>query len=252
MELGLKGKVALVTGAGSQIGFGKGIALALAKEGCDVVVNDINLEGAQQTAAEVEALGRKALAVKADVANAAEVNEMVSAALAKFGRIDVLVNNAGTVFRSPMAQTTEKDWDINIGINLKGSWHCIRAVVGQMQARKSGKIINLSSITGRNGVGTPLYAAAKAGVIGLTKGLANELGPSGINVNAIAPGFGDTGFQLVAKAPPEAKERVKATVPLRRLTTPEDIANTVLFLASDMSIDITGQTFSVDGGSYLA
>ncbi len=251
MELGLKGKVVLVTGAGSQIGFGKGIALGFAKEGCDVVVSDIDLEGAKKTAAEVEALGQKALAVKADVTNTDEVNEMVKQALAKFGRIDILVNNAGTVFRSPFHLTTDKDWDINIGINLKGTWLCIRAVLPNMLERKSGKIINLSSVAGRTGMGTPLYAAAKAGVMGLTKGLANEVSPSGINVNAIAPGMGDTGFQIAAKVPPEAKQRFAQTSPMRRMTTPLDIANMAVFLASDAAIDITGQTFNVDSGSNM-
>jgi NAD(P)-dependent dehydrogenase (short-subunit alcohol dehydrogenase family) len=251
MELGLKGKVVLVTGAGSQIGFGKGICLAFAKEGCDVVASDIDLEGVKKTAAEVESLGQKALAIKADVTNEIEVNDMVKEAIARFGKIDILVNNAGTVFRSPFHLTTEKDWNINIGISLKGTWLCTRAVLGQMLERKSGKIINLSSTTGRTGNGTPLYAAAKAGIIGLTKGLANEVGPQGINVNGISPGMGDTGFQIAAKVPPEAKQRFTQMVPMRRMTTPRDIANMAVFLASDAASDIAGQTFNVDGGSNM-
>jgi len=251
MELGLKGKVVLVTGAGSQIGFGKGICLAFAREGCDIVASDIDLEGARKTAAEVEALGQKAMAIKADVTNEVEVNDMVKQILERFGKIDILINNAGTVFRSPFHLTTEKDWNINIGISLKGTWLCTRAVLGQMLERKSGKIINLSSTTGRTGVGTPLYAAAKAGIIGLTKGLANEVGPQGINVNGISPGMGDTGFQIAAKVPPEAKVRFAQMVPMRRLTTPKDVANMAVFLASDAASDITGQTFNVDGGSNM-
>ena len=251
MEYGLKGKVVLVTGAGSQIGFGKAISLAFAKEGCDIIVDDIDLEGAQKTGAEVEALGRKVLVIKADVANEGEVNGMVKSALATFGRVDILVNNAGTVFRSPFHLTTDKDWDINIGINLKGTWLCTRAVLPNMLERKSGKIINLSSVTGRTGQGTPLYAAAKAGVSGLTKGLANEVGPFGINVNAIAPGMADTGFQIAARVPPEAKLRFAQTVPMRRMNVPKDIADMTLFLASDMASGITGQTFNVDCGSNM-
>jgi 3-oxoacyl-[acyl-carrier protein] reductase len=185
------------------------------------------------------------------VTSEAEVNEMVKTVMAQFGKIDVLVNCAGTVFRSPFHLTTEKDWNINVGISLKGTWLCSKAVLGQMLERKSGKIINFASTVGRTGGGTPLYAAAKAGVIGLTKGLANEVGPQGINVNGITPGFGDTGFQIAAHTPPEVKQRVVQSVPLRRMTTPEDIANMAVFLASNAASNITGQTFNVDGGSNM-
>ena len=252
MELGLKEKVALVTGAGSQVGFGKGIALALAGEGCNVVVTDIDIEGAQKTATEVEALGVKSVALKADITNGDEVNKMVSEALVAFGRIDILVNNAGSPAPSPFAATTEKHWDINIGTSLKGTWYCTRAVISQMIERKKGKIINISSAAAMSGKGGALYSAAKTGIIGMTKSLATEVGPSGINVNCIAPGMGDTGFQVIVKASPEMKEGYTRMVPMRRLTMPEDIANMTVFLASDAAIDITGQTFFVDGGSYMA
>ena len=252
MELGLKEKVALVTGAGSQIGFGKGIALAFAREGCDVIVTDIDIEGARKTAAEVESLGVKSIALEADITNADEVNKMVSEALAKFGKIDILVNNAGSPAQSPFAATTEEHWDINIGTSLKGTWYCTRAVIAQMLERKKGKIINISSGAAMSGRGGALYSAAKAGIIGLTKGLATEVGPLGINVNCIAPGMGDTGFQVIVKATPEMKEGYTRMVPMRRLTTPEDIASMTVFLASDAAVDITGQTFLVDGGSYTA
>jgi NAD(P)-dependent dehydrogenase (short-subunit alcohol dehydrogenase family) len=251
MDLGLRGKVVLVTGAASQIGFGRAIAVAFSREGCDLIIDDIEPEGLQKTAGEISALGGKVLAIKADVANEEEVKHLVTSGLAQFGRIDVLVNNAGTVFRSPFHLTTEKDWDINIGINLRGTWLCTRAVLPNMLERKAGKIINLSSVTGRTGVGTPLYAAAKAGVSALTKGLANEVGPSGINVNAIAPGMADTGFQIAAKAPPEAKVRFAQMVPMRRMNVPKDIADMALFLASDGASAITGQTFNVDCGSNM-
>ena len=248
MDLGLKDKVALVTGAGSQIGFGKAIALTLAKEGCDVIVNDINIEGAEQTAAEVRGLGRKAIAIKADIRNRDEVNDMAKTALEQFGKIDILVNNAGTPGIGP--PTSEEVWDINVNINFKGTWYCTNAVLPHMRERKSGKIVNFSSSVARSGMGG-LYAAAKEAVIGLTKSWARELGPLGINVNGIAPGMGDTGFQVIVRATPEQKERFMSTVPMRRLTTPQDIANTVAFLVSDVSSDITGQTIQVDGGDYM-
>jgi 3-oxoacyl-[acyl-carrier protein] reductase len=248
MDLGLKGKVALVTGAGSQIGFGKAIALTLAREGCDVIVNDINIQGAEQTAAEVKALGHKAMAIKADVRNKDEVNNMVKTALKEFGKIDILVNNAGAPGIGP--PTSEEVWDINVNTNFKGTWNVTNAVLPHMRERKSGKIVNFSSSVARSGIGG-LYAAAKEAVIGLTKSWARELGPLGINVNGIAPGMGDTGFQIAAKATPEQKQRFISTVPMRRLTTPQDIANTVAFLVSDVSSDITGQTIEVDGGDYM-
>lgn len=249
MNLGLKGKVALVTGAGSQIGFGKAIALALAKDGCDIIATDIDLEGAKKTAAEVEALGHKAMALKADITNGDEVNEMVKTALAKFGKIDILVNNAGTAKGSPFAEATEEHWHINIDINLKGTWYCTKAVLPQMLKRKSGKIVNLSSGAARIGfVNSSLYCAAKAGVIGLTRALAAEVGPSGINVNGIAPGMSDTGFQVAVNATPQQKEYFISTVPMRRITTQQDIANMVVFLVSNAASDITGQTINVDGG----
>ena len=189
MDLGLKGKVAMVTGAGGQKGFGKAIAVTLAKEGCDVIVADIDLNGAKQTASEIEALGRKAIAVKADVSNNTEVSEAVKSALAKFGKIDILVNNAGGLFSHKLfAEKTEAECDTDININLKGALNCIRAVVGQMIARKSGKIINISSIGAQKGMArAAVYNAAKAGIVSMTKSLAVDLGPSGINVNAVAP-----------------------------------------------------------------
>ncbi len=251
MDLGLKGKVALVTGAGSQIGFGKGIAMSLAKEGCDIIVNDVDLEGAKQTVAEVEALGRKAIAVKADVSSSAEVNTMVKTALAEFGKIDILVNNAGAVTQlKPFIEKSEADWDADININFKGVLNCTKAVLGDMISRQSGKIINISSNGARTGAANvAVYCAAKAAVMVFTKGLAAEVATSGINVNCIGPGPGDTGFAL--KAPPGFLEKIMAMVPLGRSTTPQDIGNTVVFLASDVSSDILGQTLSVDGGMTM-
>src|SRR5512136_3090779 len=164
MDLGLNGKVALVTGAGSQKGFGKTTALTLAREGCDIIAADINLEGAKQTASEVEALGRKALAVKADISKIDEVNEMVKAASAKFGRIDILVNNAGGIFNLKLFhEKTEAEIDNDINLNYRGALNCVRAVMGQMMARKSGKIVNIASIGAGKGMAhTVVYNSAKA------------------------------------------------------------------------------------------
>ena len=180
MDLGLQGKVALVTGAGSQKGFGKGIALTLAKEGCDIIAADKDFEGVKQTVAEIEALGRRAMAFKTDVSISAEVIEMVSAALAGFGRIDILVNNAGVGSTpKPFIEKTEADWDNDININLKGVLYCTKAVLGQMISRKSGKIINIASGAGLTGLaGRSTYSAAKGGVIAFTKALAKEVGSS--------------------------------------------------------------------------
>jgi len=247
MELGLKDKVALITGAGSQIGFGKVIALALAKEGCDIVATDIDLEGAKQTAAQVEASGRKAIALRLDVANHAEAKEVVKAAMAKFGKIDILVNNAGVCAAiKPFIETTEADWDKDISVNIKGVLNCTMAVLPSMIERKYGKIINISSGGGLDGgFNTAVYATAKGGVIIFTKALAKEVAPSGINVNCITPGFANTGF--ARQAPPGMIENFAKTIPLGRLTEVQDVANAVVFLASDVSSDIVGQTIKVAG-----
>jgi 3-oxoacyl-[acyl-carrier protein] reductase len=251
MDLGLKGKVALVTGAGSQIGFGKGIAIGLAKEGCDIVAADIDLEGAKQTAAIIQGLGRKAMAVKADITDADQVNEMVKKVMASFGKIDILVNNAGAATPTkPFWEKTAAEWDWDINVNLKGAMNCTKAVIGRMVENKSGKIINISSVAAR--LGAPYsssYTAAKAGIIGLTKSLALEVSQFGVNVNSIAPGLGLTNF--TKNDPPEFIESLKERTPTKRNTAPEDIANTVAFLASDASRNIVGQTLSVDGGMCM-
>jgi len=250
MDLGLKDKVALVTGAGSPVGFGRGIALTLAKNGCDIVANDIDGEGAQKTAAEVEALGRKALAVKADVTKVAEVKDMVKKALDKFGRIDILVNNAGrTTTPTPFVDTPEKNWEIVINLNIYGVFHCTKAVLPQMMERKSGKIINITSGAGISGMPRCVhYGATKAAIIAFTKGLSKEVIGSGINVNAVAPGVGDTNFLRTGNFPPGEIDRAVATIPTKRATTPEDVGNMVAYLASDLARQIVGQTYLVDGG----
>lgn len=247
MELGLKGKVAIVTGSGSQIGYGKGIALVLAREGCDVVVADIVMEGAKQTAAEIEALGRKSLAAKVDISNTDEVAAMVKAALDKFGKIDILVNNAGsTTPPKPFKDITNKEWDSDINVNLKGVFNCTKAVLNHMLSRKSGKIVNISSPAGLRGRPMmTIYSAAKAGVIAFTQALAAEVGPSGINVNSVSPGLGATGFAKFATQ--EFLDRMTKEQITGRLTLPQDMGNMVAYLASDVSSHIVGQNIGVMG-----
>ena len=248
MELGLDGKVALVTGAGSQAGFGKAIVLTLAKEGCDIIANDIDIEGAKETVKEVEALGRKALAVEADISNSSEVNEMIKIALDKFGQIDILVNNAGVGGSTgPFAESNEAEWDMLYNINLKGVLNCTKAVLKQMIPRKTGKIVNVSAIGGI--ISTPdmaVYGATKAGVISFTKSLAVELARFGINVNSVAPGLAETNFGDAASSK-DFIEMVRKSLPLGRITETQDIANAVAFLASDVSADMIGQTLNVSG-----
>lgn len=249
MDSGLKNKVALVTGAGSQVGFGRAIAVTLAKEGCDIIASDIDLAGAQKTAEEVKALGRRVLTVKADIASSADMNAMVKTVLAEFGRIDILVNNAGATTPPKLfIEKAEAEANRDVNLNFIGTMNCTRAVLGHMISRKSGKIINIASIGAFKGfAGMASYNASKAGVLGFARVLAVEVAPLGIIVNSIAPGMAITGFG--GGAPPEVElKRSIANTPIRRLTVPQDIANVVLFLASDMSSDIVGQTIHVDGG----
>jgi NAD(P)-dependent dehydrogenase (short-subunit alcohol dehydrogenase family) len=224
----------------------------LAREGCDVIVADIDLAGARQTAAEIEASGRQALALKVDISNSTEVNDMAKAALAKFKRIDILVNNAGAITTpKPFAEKTEAEFNRDIDLNLKGTIYCTKAFLNNMLANKSGKIINISSIGYRKGMGhAAAYNAAKAGVVGFTQALAVDVASSGINVNSVAPGLGLTNFGGGAPSPDMLKGAL-ARIPVKRTTQPQDIANAVAFLASDVAGDIVGQTLSVDGGESV-
>ncbi|HEY96284.1 MAG TPA: SDR family oxidoreductase [Dehalococcoidia bacterium] len=252
MDLELEGKVAIVTGTGSQVGMGKAISLKLANEGCDIVSCDIDLEGAIQTADEVKTLGRKALALKTDVSNKAEVGQMVKVALQEYGKIDILVNTAGLASGGgPFHEQGEEYWEKDINVNLYGTMNCVKAVLPGMMERKSGKIINFSSISGR--MGLPIsYAAAKGAVLNITRGLAMQYGQYGINVNGIAPAMVATKFHGGGKGPsPEMIQVAADRVPLKRIQTVEDIANAVAFLASDVSRNITGQTLQVDGGWFM-
>lgn len=260
MDLKLTDKVALITGTGSQIGFGKSIALTLAREWCHIISVDIDLEGAEKTAAEVRALGRKAMAIKTDITKKAEVDHAVKEALAEFGKIDILVNNAGRASGvRPFVSTTEAQWAIDIDVNLKGTLYFTHAVLPHMLERNYGKIVNFSTHaahqpTGLAGAGP--YIAAKAGVVMLSKTLAGEVGPSGININIIAPGPGATNFHRASGAPSQMTELVESMAKKGLTVTPEDIANTVAFLASDVSRKLSGQVIEVfippassDGGA---
>jgi NAD(P)-dependent dehydrogenase (short-subunit alcohol dehydrogenase family) len=253
MDLKLNGKVALVTGAGSQVGFGKGICMALAEAGCDIVVNDIDKEGATKTAADIEAMGCRSLVAVADVTKVAEVKNMVDEALKEFGRIDILVNNAGrTTAPMPFVETPEKNWEIVFNLNVFGVFHCTKAVLPQMIQRKYGKIINI--VSGAAFTGSPRfihYGASKGAILTFTRGLAKEVIPFGINVNAVAPGIGDTKFLSTGGFPEGEINRAVATIPSGRATTPADVGNMVAYLASDIASNIVGQVFVVDGGHYM-
>jgi NAD(P)-dependent dehydrogenase (short-subunit alcohol dehydrogenase family) len=251
VDLGFRDKVAMVTGTGSQKGMGKAIALTLAKEGCDIISCDIDLAGAEKTAAEVTALGRKALAFKTDITDKAEVGEIVKSALEIFGKIDILVNTAGAISPpKPFIESTDEQWQKDTDINLFGTVHCCKAVLPGMVERKYGKIINFSSIACRIGGQANGYCAAKTAILSLTRALATEFGPSGINVNGIAPGMVLTNFGG-GPLPLEVQERFRASVPTRKISTVEDIANAVAYLASDISGNITGQVISIDGGATM-
>jgi NAD(P)-dependent dehydrogenase (short-subunit alcohol dehydrogenase family) len=238
MDLRLKGKIALVTGPASPTGYGRSIAITLAGEGCDLALADIDFEGAEKTAAEVRKLGCRAMAIKVNVANRAEVESMVKTVLEKFGRIDILVNNAGTSSKlKPFVEMSRSDWDLDIGVNLFGQMNVAQAVLPGMLSRKYGRIINTSG-----GQGIPnisVYGAAKAGVEAFTHALAMEVGASGVVVNGVAPGLGRTG--LTGNAPPEFLEAHARSSALGRLCTPEDVAPVVAFLASDVCSYMAGQ-----------
>lgn len=244
----LEGKVALVTGAAQ--GIGKAIALTLAKNGADIVVSDINLEKAQETSKEIEAMGRKSIAIKVDVSKYEEVEKMIEKIISEFGRIDILVNNAGITRDKLILRMTEEDWDAVVNVNLKGTFNCTKAAIRHMSKQKSGKIVNIASVSGEMGnPGQANYSASKAGVIGFTKTIAREFAQRGINVNAIAPGYIETPMTDVL--PEKVKEELKKMIPLERLGKPEDIAQAVLFLVSEASSYITGHVLNVNGGLYM-
>ena len=244
-----EGKVAVVTGGGS--GIGRAIAIALAKEGAEVVVCDMNEKRATQTKTEIKALGHPAMALVVDVSVGADVKPAIKKVLDTRGRIDILVNNAGICHVTPIAEITETDWDRVMAVNLKGTFLCSQAVMGIMKHRKSGKIINLGSVAGKVGgiaVGAH-YSASKAAIMCFTKSLARELAPFGVNVNAIAPGVIET--DMTSNITGGDWSSYISTIPLGRIGTVEDVARVAVFLASDESSYLTGEIIDVNGGQLM-
>lgn len=245
----LTGKVALVTGAGR--GIGRQIALTLAKNGAAVIVNyNGSKESAEAVAAEITAAGGTAEAIQCNVADFAASEVFVKQVLEKYQKVDILVNNAGVTRDNLIMRMTEEDYDMVLDTNLKGAFHMIKHLSRSFIKQRSGKIINISSVSGVLGnAGQSNYSASKAGLIGLTKSIAREFASRGINVNAVAPGFIDT--DMTQAMTDSAKEATLAQIPLKRVGTPKDIAETVAFLASDKAGYITGQVISVDGGMAM-
>ncbi|MCR8962383.1 3-oxoacyl-[acyl-carrier-protein] reductase [Brevibacillus halotolerans] len=245
----LEGKVALITGASR--GIGRAIALKYAEAGANIIVNYSGNEAkAQETVAEIEKMGREAIMIRANVGNTEEAENMVKAALERFGKIDILVNNAGITRDNLLMRMKESEWDEVINVNLKGVFNMTKALTRPMMKQRSGSIINITSVVGVLGnAGQANYVAAKAGVIGLTKTTARELASRNIKVNAIAPGFVDTDMTDVL--PEDVKSGILAQIPFNRLGSADEISSVALFLASDASSYMTGQTLHVDGGMYM-
>lgn len=245
----LDGKTALVTGASR--GIGRAVALKLASEGAKVAINFAGSTAkAEAVKQEIEANGGEAILVQADVSDAEAVEAMVAKVQEAFGTIDILVNNAGITRDGLLMRMKEEDFDAVINTNLKGVFHVTKVVSKLMMKKRTGRIVNMASVVGLTGnAGQTNYAAAKAGVIGFTKSAARELAGRGITVNAVAPGFIHT--DMTDAMPEKAKDATLATIPLKRIGEPEDIANAVLFLASDYASYITGQVLAVDGGMVM-
>ena len=241
----LDGKVALITGAAR--GIGKAIALKFAQEGADIAFTDLEINDvAKQTIAELEAFGHKVKAYASNAADFEQTHQVVEEIQKEFGRIDILVNNAGITRDGLMLRMEEKQWDAVLTVNLKSAFNFIHALTPIMAKQRGGSIINMSSVVGVSGnAGQCNYSASKAGLIGLTKSIAKEMGPRGIRANAIAPGFIVT--EMTAALPQEVRDQWVKTIPLRRGGTPEDVANVALFLASDLSSYVSGQVINCCG-----
>jgi len=245
----LEDRVAIVTG--SARGIGRQIALELARQGCRVVINyRVSAAKAESVRDIIQREGHEAIAVRADVSDPAQAQHLVESALQSFGTVDILVNNAGISRDNLLLRMSEEDWDAVLNTNLKGAFNCCKAVQRTLLRKRSGRIINVSSVVGITGnAGQANYAAAKAGLIGMTKSLAKELGARNITVNAVAPGFIDT--EMTARLPKDVVAKALAQIPLGRLGRVEDVAALVTFLASDRAGYITGQVFRIDGGIIL-
>jgi 3-oxoacyl-[acyl-carrier protein] reductase len=241
----LKDKVALVTGGGQ--GIGKAISVRLAKEGAHIAVCDINLEIAQNCAKELEKIGVKAAAFQSNVADAKSAEETVNKVIDNFGRVDILVNNAGVTRDTLLMRMKEEDWDLVLNVNLKGTFNFTKAIVRPMMKQQSGAIVNVASVIGLIGnAGQGNYAASKAGVIGLTKSVAKEVASRNIRVNAVAPGFIATA--MTDKLPEDIRKKMLDNIPMGRFGSPEDVADVILFLASDLSRYVTGTVVNISGG----
>ena len=254
----VKDKIAIVTGAGS--GMGKAIATRLCSEGAFVIIADINDKVMNATVDELTSQGHKAMAHRVDVSSQPQLKDLMTATVEKFGRIDILVNNAGVTRHRPFLELNDEDWNVVLAVDLKGVFFCVQAAAPHMIRQGHGKILNISSISGTGAsshaaggspAGNANYASAKAGVIQLTKTLARELGPHGINVNSVAPGFVLTTMTGSSRSPKEVEEHIEARkqmAVLNRSGKSDDIASAVLFLVSEEASFITGQTLYVDGG----
>ena len=244
----LDGRIAIITGSGQ--GIGKAIALTLAQRGATVIINDLKQELAETALAEVRAQGGEGLAIAADVTDAAQVDAMVKQVLEAYGKVDILVNNAGTTRDNLIMRMSEEEFDFIIRTNLKSAWLCSKAVIRPMMRKRYGRIVNMSSASGRIGqAGQTNYSASKAGMIGLTKALAREVASRGVTVNAVAPGLIKTA--LTEKMPQEAMDWLLNLVPVGRAGEVSDVAYVVGFLVADEAAYITGQVISVDGGLVM-
>lgn len=244
----LKDKVALVTGAAQ--GIGKAIALRLANSGADLAIVDMNIEKTEETVKEIEKLGRKAIALKANVANLKEAEAVMDETVARLGTIHILVNNAGITRDALILRMKEEEWDAVIDVNLKGTFNCTKSAVKYMSKQRYGRIINIASIVGEMGnAGQANYSASKAGVIALAKTIAREFAARNITCNAIAPGFIET--SMTQALPEKVREELAKQIPMGRLGSPEDVAEGVLFLVSDAANYITGQVLNINGGMYM-
>jgi len=244
----MENKVAVVTGSGR--GIGKAIALKLAQDKMNIVICDIDHDSINAAVKQIEQTGVKAIAIKVDVTNSEQVAHLFDEAMKAFGRVDVLVNNAGITRDNLLIRMQESEWDAVIAVNLKGSFNCLKAAAKIMMKQRSGKIINISSVVGVMGnVGQANYAASKGGLISLTKSAAKELAARNITVNAVAPGYIET--EMTKNLPDSVKEAFLNLVPLKRPGQPEDIANVVSFLVSPAADYITGQVLHIDGGMVM-
>jgi len=244
----VKDRIAVVTGASR--GIGRSIALALAAGGAKIVAADISLEGCEALVAELAKSGTEGLAVQCNVAVAEDAERLIAAATEKFGRVDILVNNAGITRDGLLMRMKDEEWDAVLNVNLKGAFVCTRAASKVMSKQRYGRIINIASIVGQMGnAGQANYCASKAGLIGLTKSVARELARRNVTANAVAPGFIAT--DMTEALPEKARQELAAQIPMERLGSADDIANAVLFLASDDSAYITGQVLAVNGGMYM-